>query len=91
MLKGFPTRANIAQNLDFRGNYWLAASRVFTSFRIDLVRTLGGNEDDYLTLKYALACQRLFIILQARMIRAQLSALGAFKAAGWEQAARSGQ
>ena len=38
----------------------------------------GGNEDDYLAMKYLLSCQSLFLIhLQGGVVRSQLSALGA--------------
>jgi hypothetical protein len=58
---------------------------------VDLVTSLGGEEDDYLAMKYVIACQSLFIIhLQAGVIRAQLSALGAFLRTrpGWKRQPR---
>ena len=46
---------------------------------IETVTAYGGTEDDYLAMKFVLACQSLFLIhLQAAVVRSQLSALGAF-------------
>ncbi|MDR3620568.1 MAG: phosphotransferase [Paludisphaera borealis] len=46
---------------------------------IEIVTAHGGTEDDYLAMKFVLACQSLFLIhLQAGVVRSQLSALGAF-------------
>lgn len=46
---------------------------------IEIVTALGGTEDDYLAMKFVLACQSLFLIhLQSGVVRAQLAALGTF-------------
>ena len=42
---------------------------------IELAEAKGGSEDDYLAMKYVLACQSLFLIhLQAGVVRSQLAA-----------------
>lgn len=46
---------------------------------IDTLASYDGDEDDYLAMKYVIACQSLFFIhLQAGVIRSQLAALGAY-------------
>ena len=46
---------------------------------IETVAAQGGTEDDYLAMKFVLACQSLFLIhLQSGVVRALLAALGTF-------------
>jgi len=46
---------------------------------LETLSAVGGNEDDYLAMKYVIACQSLFILhLQSGIVRSQLAALGAF-------------
>jgi len=46
---------------------------------IETLADLGGNEDDWLAMKYVIACQSLFAInMQCGVVRAQLSALGSY-------------
>jgi Phosphotransferase enzyme family len=46
---------------------------------IKTVAAQGGTEDDYLAMKFVLACQSLFLIhLQSGVVRALLAALGTF-------------
>ena len=55
---------------------------------IETATALGGTEDDYLAMKFVIACQSLFLIhLQAAVVRSQLSALGTFMRTrpAWQQ------
>ena len=56
---------------------------------IEIVAAHGGTEDDYLAMKFIVACQSLFLInFQAGVVRSQLSAMGAFlrRRCNWQQA-----
>ncbi|MHB1557460.1 MAG: phosphotransferase [Isosphaeraceae bacterium] len=53
---------------------------------IETLATLAGNEDDWLAMKYVIACQSLFTInMQSGVVRAQLAALGSYlrTRSGW--------
>jgi hypothetical protein len=59
---------------------------------IETVTSLGGTEDDYLAMKFVLACQSLFLIhLQSGVVRAQLAALGTYLRArpAWQGTSRA--
>jgi hypothetical protein len=66
---------------------------IFTSIAcraaaLETLSAIGGTEDDYLAMKYVIACQSLFIIhLQSGIVRSQLAAIGAFLhlRASWHQ------
>lgn len=46
---------------------------------LETLGLLGGNEDDWLAMKYVIACQSLFLInMQSGVVRGQLAALGSY-------------
>ena len=55
---------------------------------IETATAHGGTEDDYVAMKFIVACQSLFVIqLQAGVVRSQLAAMGAFlrRRSNWQQ------
>ena len=64
----------------------LYASIACRAASLETMSKVGGTEDDYLAMKYIIACQSLFMIhLQSGIARSQLAALGAFlrRRANW--------